>query len=270
MKPRVCLIHWHQVEAQQRAELLRVAGFQPEVIASADHSLRNALRNKPPAAIVVSLDRLPMQGRDVALAIRLNTGTRFIPLVFAGGETGKVARVREAIPDGCYASWNEIGAALQHAISNPPVQPTVPKSVLSAYSGAPLSKKLGIRAGSVLALVDAPDGFAEHLLSLAPEARIEDRPSAKCDLLLWFVRSATELDRDIELMAGFVREGRLWMLWPKRSSGADTGLSPDRLRVAAMACGLVDYKVCSVDATWSGMLFTRRKAKATRAPQPPP
>src|SRR5216683_343209 len=105
MKSRVCLIHWHQVEAQQRAELLRVAGFQPEIIVSADRSLLKALRNKPPAAIVISLDRLPMQGRDAALAIRLNAGTRFIPLVFAGGETGKIARVREAIPDGYYASW---------------------------------------------------------------------------------------------------------------------------------------------------------------------
>jgi hypothetical protein len=270
MKSRVCLIHWRQVEAQQRAECLRAAGFQAEVIASADRSLRNTLTSKPPAAIVISLDRLPMQGRDVALAIRLNTGTRLIPLVFAGGEQEKVARVREAVPDAFYSSWDEIGTALQRAISTPPDHPAVPKSVLSAYSGAPLAKKLGIRAGSVLAFAEAPDGFAEHILSLVPEARIEDRPSAKCNLLLWFVRSATELDRDIELMAGFVREGGLWMLWPKRSSGADSGLSPERLRVAGMACGLVDYKICSVDATWSGMLFTRRKAKFTRAKRPLP
>jgi hypothetical protein len=269
MKSRVCLIHWNQVEAQQRAESLRAAGFQPEVIVPADRSLLKTLKNDPPAAVVISLDRLPMQGRDVALAIRLNTGTRLIPLVFAGGEQEKIARVREAIPDACYSPWDEIRAALQQAITAPPEHPAVPKSVLSAYSGAPLAKKLGIRAGTVLAFADAPDGFAEHILSLAPEAQIEERPSAKCDLLLWFVRSATELDRDVELMARFVREGGLWMLWPKRSSGADTGLSPERLRVAAMACGLVDYKVCSVDATWSGMLFTRRKAKATRAPRPP-
>jgi hypothetical protein len=67
------------------------------------------------------------------------------------------------------------------------------------------------------------------------------------------------LDRGIEVRAGFVRTGSMWMFWPKRTAGVDSDLSPERLRTAAMASGLVDYKICSVDAKWSGMLFTRRK-----------
>jgi len=31
------------------------------------------------------------------------------------------------------------------------------------------------------------------------------------------------------------------------------------VRGTGLANGLVDYKICAIDATWSGLLFRRRK-----------
>ncbi len=114
---RVCLIHWNRSEAEQRAAHLIAEGFHPEICLPAGLSFLKTLKADPPAAIVVSLDRLPTQGRDVALAIRLNQRTRSIPLLFAGGAAAKVARVKESLPDARYAPWNKIADALRQAIN---------------------------------------------------------------------------------------------------------------------------------------------------------
>ncbi len=259
-RSRICLLHWNRTEAEERAAHLTSEGFQVEVVVPGGLQFLRTLKRDPPEAIVISLDRLPMQGRDVALTIRLDKQVRRIPMLFAGGASAKVARVKESLPDAGYAAWSEISGAIRRTMENPPAQPMVPASLLAAYANAPLAKKLTLRPDSVVGLIDPPDGFADLVLSLAPNVQLEDRPKPKCNLLFWFVRSGVELDSNIGLVAGFVQKGSLWILWPKRASGVDSGLSPQRLRIAAMAEGLVDYKICSLDQRWSGMLFTRRKA----------
>ena len=47
--------------------------------------------------------------------------------------------------------------------------------------------------------------------------------------------------------------------WPKRASGVATDLTENIVRDAALPHGIVDYKVCAIDATWSGLKFARRK-----------
>ena len=54
------------------------------------------------------------------------------------------------------------------------------------------------------------------------------------------------------------KEGRLWVCWPKRTSGQQTDLSENDVRGFGLAAGLVDVKVCAVDETWSGLAFVRR------------
>ena len=201
-----------------------------------------------------------MQGRDIGLGLRIHQATRAIPLIFAGGEPAKVARVAESLPDAAYCAWQEVGKTTRKAIRDAPAAPFVPDSALAGYKGTPLIKKLSIRPDSTVAFVGAPDGFEELIQSLAGEVQVEARPSAKCNLLLWFVRSGIELDQGIDVMARFARGGSIWIFWPKRSSGIKCDLSLERLRTAAMALGLVDYKICSLDTSWSGMLFTRRKS----------
>jgi hypothetical protein len=125
--------------------------------------------------------------------------------------------------------------------------------VAAGYSATPLPKKLGIKPGSTVALVDAPDGFEREL----PEAAVRRGARGRFELAIWFVRAARDLRP--ERMASLARNGPLWIAWPKRASGWETDLTENVVRVAGLAHGLVDYKVCAIDDTWSGLLFARRR-----------
>jgi hypothetical protein len=51
----------------------------------------------------------------------------------------------------------------------------------------------------------------------------------------------------------------VWIAWPKKASGIQTDLNQQRVRETGLRSGLVDFKICSIDQTWSGLCFTRRK-----------
>jgi hypothetical protein len=63
-------------------------------------------------------------------------------------------------------------------------------------------------------------------------------------------------------LAILVGKDPLWIAWPKKASGIVTDLTQQRVREAGLNAGMVDFKVCSIDKTWSGLLFTRRKSYA--------
>jgi hypothetical protein len=224
------------------------------------------MRGDPPDAVVIDLGRLPSQGRDVAVGLRSYKDTRHVPLVFVGGQPKKVAGVRELLPDAVYTSWEEIVAALQQAIAAPPADPVVPTSTMTGYSGTPLPKKLGIKTGSVVGLVDAPEGF-EVTLGDLPEGTVVIRLpegagsslSRPPDVTLWFATRRADLDSRMAGMCSLAERGGLWIIWPKKASGVVSDLSQAVVRETGLAAGLVDFKVCAVDATWSGLRFTRRK-----------
>jgi hypothetical protein len=165
------------------------------------------------------------------------------------------------LPDAVYASWGEINSALPEAIANPPTDPVVPESVFAGYAGKALPDKLGIKANSVLALVDAPQGFDRTLGDLPEGVVTWEDADAASDLTVWFVRSQRELEEQIPRMAARTDGGPLWIAWPKKSSGVASDLSQQGVREVGLAAGLVDYKICSIDEVWSGLLFTHRKSK---------
>jgi hypothetical protein len=70
------------------------------------------------------------------------------------------------------------------------------------------------------------------------------------------------LARSVETMVPSAAGGGLWIIWPKKSSGVESDLSQPAVREVAMAAGLVDFKVCAVDQTWSGLRFSRREPEA--------
>lgn len=127
----------------------------------------------------------------------------------------------------------------------------------AGYSGTPLPQKLGIKAGSSVALVDAPRGFEATLGALPDGARVR-RGARAADLVVWFVTSRRDLDGRVARIAGLTWAG-LWIAWPKKASGVASDVSEDVVRRVGLASGLVDYKVCAIDATWSGLKFARRK-----------
>ena len=133
---------------------------------------------------------------------------------------------------------------------------------LAGYSGTPLVKKLGVKPDSTLALVDAPRGFRRELVGLPAGARIRTRVTGRPDLSVWFVRSARALDSRIALMARAMGTG-LWIAWPKKASGVATDITEADVRAAGLARGLVDYKVCAVNETWSGLKFAKRRTAVT-------
>lgn len=126
-----------------------------------------------------------------------------------------------------------------------------------------LPRKLGIRAGHRVLLDAAPVGFADVVLQPLPEGVAVHRRAGATpyDVVLAFRRDATtfleRLDRDI---ARTSVDGALWVAWPKRASGVVTDLTDDIVRRGALAAGVVDVKVCAVDATWSALKLVRRLA----------
>jgi CheY-like chemotaxis protein len=260
MAQRIVLVHWNAAEAEERAEKLRVLGYQLTYFSSdpGPAALR-AVKERPPDAFVIDLGRLPSHGRAIAAAIRQQKATRQVPLVFVAGAAEKVAVVREQLPDAVYTSWPRIASALKKAIAKPVAAPIVPKT-MDAYSTTPLPKKLGIKDGLVISLIDAPEGFEETLGDATARATLRRGSNGKADLILWFVESAAALTKGLPTIERMMKEGGgVWVAWPKKSSGLKTDLGEQLIRETCISKGLVDYKVCAIDDTWSGLKFARKK-----------
>lgn len=129
----------------------------------------------------------------------------------------------------------------------------------AGYSGTPLPRKLGIRAGDRLALLRAPAGFERTLGELPPDVSVRRQARGPLDVIVAFVDSRAELGKGLDRWRGALAPaGGLWIAWPKRSSGIATDLSDAAVREAGLSAGLVDNKVCAIDATWSGLRFVFR------------
>ena len=125
------------------------------------------------------------------------------------------------------------------------------------YSGTPLPRKLGIGQGHRVLLVAAPPGFD---LGPLPGVEVHRRAgSAAYDVVLLFVTRRHDLLARLDgLRARLTPAGGLWVVWPKRSSGVPSDLTEDVLREVVLPTGMVDTKVCAVDATWSALRFVVR------------
>ena len=133
----------------------------------------------------------------------------------------------------------------------------------AGYSGTPLRKKLGIKPGSAVALLGAPEGFAKKTLGPLPEGAVvrTDARSA-FDLGVLFARSKADLVRRFPATAKAMGQpGALWIAWPKKASGVATDLDGNAVREFGLAASLVDYKIAAIDAVWSGLCFARRRKR---------
>jgi hypothetical protein len=131
---------------------------------------------------------------------------------------------------------------------------------VAGYSGTPLPKKLGIVDGVRFATKRAPDGFADVLGPLPPDAEWRRQVRPRLDVVVAFCTRRAELVRDwTRLTAAVAPDGVVWVAWPKRSSGVATDITEDVLRDELLPTGWVDTKVCAIDATWSGLRFSLRR-----------
>ena len=132
---------------------------------------------------------------------------------------------------------------------------------MAGYSGTPLVQKLGITPGFEVAFVKAPAGFVKQL-AMPSGVKVRSPKSARgLDLVLLFVKQRTDLLTGFSYYASKIKaDGRLWVSWPKKTSGVKSDLSDNVVREIGLAAGLVDVKVCAVDDTWSGLKFVYRLA----------
>jgi hypothetical protein len=129
----------------------------------------------------------------------------------------------------------------------------------AGYSGTPLPRKLGIREGSRLMLVEPPADVAATLGVLPPGVELVKADASAVDVAVYFALDAAAVrGRFAALAASLQPAGGLWIAWPKRSSGVPTDLDENLVREIGLAEGLVDNKVCAIDATWSGLRFVLR------------
>lgn len=130
----------------------------------------------------------------------------------------------------------------------------------SGYSGTPLPAKLGIRPGHRVLLVSAPPDAEQLLGAPLPGVDLHRRGgAAPYDVVLLFVTRRRDLSARLDAQrARLTPAGSLWVVWPKRSSGVPTDLDENVLRDVVLPTGMVDTKVCAVDATWSALRFVVR------------
>jgi hypothetical protein len=132
------------------------------------------------------------------------------------------------------------------------------------YSGTPLPRKLGIKEGSRVALLGAPEGFDHELAPLPGGVTVLRLLGPDIDVAVLFVTERRELERRFDAVATAVfPAGGFWVAWPKRASKVATDLTEDVLREVALPKGLVDNKVCAVTEVWSGLRLVWRKERRT-------
>lgn len=134
----------------------------------------------------------------------------------------------------------------------------------SGYSGTPLAKKLGLKPGMRIAVINAPDGYLDWLAPLPPGLQMGTQPAPDCELLHWFVTQRSELASGLPRLLELLGDGRpLWVSWPKKAARklVPSDIDEDAIRAAALPLGLVDIKVCAVSEIWSGLKLVMRRER---------
>ena len=126
----------------------------------------------------------------------------------------------------------------------------------TGYSGTPLWKKLGLKPGLKLWTHNAPPHYSQ--LTDGPNNWVKVARPAQANALHIFITTIAELSQISDCAQHMPPAIMLWVSWPKKTSPLSRGLGEDDIRKAALSCGLVDIKVCAVDADWSGLKLTRR------------
>lgn len=130
---------------------------------------------------------------------------------------------------------------------------------MPGYSGTPLPKKLGIKDGFRVSLIDAPAEVIAKLRPSLENCKIAKDGKTPLDFVMLFTKSGTALKREFgRITKNLAPAGMLWVSWPKKTSGVPTDLNENVVRDMGLTSGLVDVKVCAVTDVWSGLKFVRR------------
>jgi hypothetical protein len=134
---------------------------------------------------------------------------------------------------------------------------------MAGYSKTPLAQKLGIKAGTHVAALDAPAGYRKLLAPLPAGVSFVDKATAGAAFVHLFVSERRVLEKELKRLRSVIDDaGVLWISWPKKASGVASDITEDVIREVCLPLGFVDIKVCAVDDTWSGLkLMIRREER---------
>ncbi|HEX2642290.1 MAG TPA: DUF3052 family protein [Thermoanaerobaculia bacterium] len=131
---------------------------------------------------------------------------------------------------------------------------------MAGYSGTPLAKKLGIKEGSQVLLLGAPDTYRDLLAPLPEGVEFAPHLTDSTDIVHIFSTRRPELHNALlDLRSRIKPAGTVWVSWPKKSTKVPTDITEDTVREIALPLGFVDVKVCAVDDVWSGLKLVIRK-----------
>lgn len=123
---------------------------------------------------------------------------------------------------------------------------------MAGYSGTPLVKKLGIKPGTKIKVVNAPDDYWDWISPIPEAAMVSEK--GLLDFVHLFVTSQKKYETEVlKLRAKLNPDGMIWISWPKKSSKVQTDLDENIIRDFALKNKLVDVKVCAVNEVWSGL-----------------
>jgi hypothetical protein len=132
---------------------------------------------------------------------------------------------------------------------------------MAGYSGTPLPQKLGIKEGSTLAFVNAPENFRSTLGELPAGVEIVSVDEGNLDVIIYFSVYDSDLEQRFAALKPLLSySGGLWIAWPKKLPGEPRNYIEDHIRETGLAAGLLDNKVCAIDEAWSGLRFVYRVA----------
>lgn len=136
---------------------------------------------------------------------------------------------------------------------------------LAGYSGTPLAKKLGIKEGMVIRLVNPPDDYTSFFTDLPIDVTFTKDAAIAKQMVHFFTKDIAALAKDIvALRQEIFPNGLIWISWPKKAAKIPCNITEDDIRQLALANGLVDVKVCAVSDIWSGLkLVVPVKDRAT-------
>ncbi len=132
--------------------------------------------------------------------------------------------------------------------------------MVAGYSGTPLVKKLGIKAGHRVALVHEPPGLRPLLVDLPDDVELDADVADRPDVVVAFFTQADQLRSEIGRLEQAIHPDRvLWLAWPKKAAKVDTDVTDQVVRSSALATRLVDVKVCAISEVWSGLKVVWRR-----------
>jgi hypothetical protein len=255
---RIRVFHFKSAEAAPLLDALRAAGHTVEYDPIMKTSVLPGIRAAPPDIFVIDLTRMPSHGRYTAFVLRQSPKTRHVPTLFVDGEEEKVAITRRQLPDAHFTTRAKLRSAIKTALRSRVANPVAPGPLFS-YHTRTAAQKIGIAKGATVGVIDPPRDYLRVIGAVPDGVEFVEGAQADCTLLLWFLHDPDAYLEMLPRMRAWVAKTRLWVLWKKGGTTRTGAVTQPLIREAAQGMGLVDYKICSVDKTWSGIALTLKK-----------